>query len=162
MMTVGPLIEVWHSCECDVTSDRPEKHTKVDTILMFSCIFFPIDGVNTDTNVTSEPAKENDYSELFSSSLKNSFESTEISEHLPVIHSSRAPMSPVHFGLAQAGLLSEHLSKKQLPCLTRIEQLELQALADTLATTKNDLEESTSEIDRGLKFARKYDIGKSD
>ena len=70
-------------------------------------------------------------------------------------------MSPVHFGLAQAGLLSEHLSRKQLPGLTRIEQLELQALADTLATTKNDLEESTSEIDRGLKFAKKCDLGMS-
>ena len=120
-----------------------------------------LDAVNQETNTSNEQApEENDYSELFSSSLKNSFEA-ETSDHFPVVHSSsQAPMSPVHFGLAQAGLLSEHLSKKQLPGLTRIEQLELQALADTLATTKNDLEESTSEIDRGLKFARKCDLGR--
>lgn len=108
---------------------------------------------------TSEQPEENDYSELFSTSFKSSSESTEIADHTPVVYHSRAPMSPVHFGLAQAGLLSEHLSKKQLPGLTRIEQLELQALADTLATTKTDLEESTSEINRGLKFARKCDLG---
>ena len=119
---------------------------------------FFIDAVNTDTNTTNEQLEETDYSELFSTSFKNSFE-TEASDHFPVTHSSRAPMSPVHFGLTQAGLLSEHLSKKQLPGLTRIEQLDLQALADTLATTKTDLEESTSEIDRGLKFARKCDLG---
>ena len=109
-----------------------------------------------------EQPEVNDYSELFSTSFKNSFESSEIADHFPVSHSSRTPISPVHFGLAQAGLLSEHLSKKQLPGLTRIEQLELQALADTLATTKNDLEESTSEIDRGMKFAKKCDLGKSE
>lgn len=118
-----------------------------------------IDDVGVDTNITNSQLEEIDYSELFSSSMKGSFES-EASDHLPVVHRSRIAMSPVHFGLAQAKLLSEHLSKKQLPGLTRIEQLELQALADTLATTKNDLEESNSEIDGVLKYARKCDLGR--
>ena len=121
--------------------------------------YFFIDNENKAATTENEQPEVNDYSELFSTSFKNSFESSEISDHFSVGHSSRTPMSPVHFGLAQAGLLSEHLSRKQLPGLTRIEQLELQALADTLATTKNDLEESTSEIDRGLKFAKKCDLG---
>ena len=121
--------------------------------------YFFIDIENKAATTENEQPEVNDYSELFSTSFKNSFESSEISDHFPVGHSSRTAMSPVHFGLAQAGLLSEHLSRKQLPGLTRIEQLELQALADTLATTKNDLEESTSEIDRGLKFAKKCDLG---
>jgi len=39
--------------------------------------------------------------------------------------------------------------------LTSTEQLELQALADTFASAKLDLEESPWSIERGVKFAKK-------
>lgn len=57
--------------------------------------------------------------------------------------------------LFQAQLLSNQLSRKPLPGLTSIEQLELLALADTFASTKLDLEESPGSIERGVKFAKK-------
>ncbi|KAK3717892.1 hypothetical protein QZH41_014895, partial [Actinostola sp. cb2023] len=62
---------------------------------------------------------------------------------------------PVYFGLAQARLLSYQLTRKQIPGLTSIEQLELLALADTFASTKLDLEKSPADIERGLNFAKK-------
>ena len=52
-------------------------------------------------------------------------------------------------------MLSYQLTKKPLPGLTSIEQLELLALADTFASTKLDLEESPGSIERGVKFAKK-------
>ena len=52
-------------------------------------------------------------------------------------------------------MLSYQLTKRQLPGLTSIEQLELLALADTFASTKLDLEESPGSIERGVKFAKK-------
>jgi len=52
-------------------------------------------------------------------------------------------------------LLSYQLTKKPLPGLTSIEQLELLALADTFASAKLDLEESPGSIERGVKFAKK-------
>ena len=55
----------------------------------------------------------------------------------------------------QARLLSYQLTKKPLPGLTSIEQLELLALADTFASAKLDLEESPGSIERGVKFAKK-------
>ena len=57
--------------------------------------------------------------------------------------------------LPQARLLSYQLTKKPLPGLTSIEQLELLALADTFASAKLDLEESPGSIERGVKFAKK-------
>ena len=56
---------------------------------------------------------------------------------------------------SQARLLSYQLTKKPLPGLTSIEQLELLALADTFASAKLDLEESPGSIERGVKFAKK-------
>ncbi|EDO42278.1 predicted protein, partial [Nematostella vectensis] len=64
----------------------------------------------------------------------------------------------VYFGLAHARQLSYQLTRKQLPGLTSIEQLELLALADTFATTKLDLEESPDAIERGLSFAKREDV----
>lgn len=52
-------------------------------------------------------------------------------------------------------MLSYQLTKKPLPGLTSIEQLELLALADTFASAKLDLEESPGSIERGVKFAKK-------
>lgn len=55
-------------------------------------------------------------------------------------------------------MLSYHLTRKPLPGLTSTEQLELQALADTFASAKLDLEESPGSIERGVKFAKKEGI----
>lgn len=52
-------------------------------------------------------------------------------------------------------MLSYQLTKKPLPGLTSIEQLELLALADTFASAKLDLEESPGSIERGVKFAKR-------
>ena len=128
-------------------------------VLIFRSSDFVIDAVKIDEEPSPEANEERDYSELFSTSFKSSFDASEMTDNFPAVSHTKHSISVVHFGLAQAGLLAEHLSRKQLPGLTRTEQLELQALADTLATTKTDLEESSSEIDRGLKFARKNDSG---
>lgn len=46
----------------------------------------------------------------------------------------------VYYGLAQATLLTKHLSRKQLLDLTSQEQMRLIALSDTVASTNFDLE----------------------
>ena len=123
-------------------------------------IFCLTDKANADYNSSSDRVEETDYSELFNTSFKSSFDNSGIIDNPPVLQNSRSTtFSPVHFGVGQARLLSEHLSRKQLAGLTRIEQLELQALADTLATTKNDLEEDNSETEQGLTFVKKCDLG---
>ena len=48
--------------------------------------------------------------------------------------------SAVYYGLAQAHLLTEHLSRKQLPGLTSQEQMYLLALSDTVASTNFEFE----------------------
>ncbi|KAJ7385422.1 hypothetical protein OS493_016506 [Desmophyllum pertusum] len=105
---------------------------------------------------------ETDYSALFEPSrFGSSFESDD--EDNRFLDRKRSPThvaqagNPVHFGLAQARLLSYQLTKKPLPGLTSIEQLELLALADTFASAKLDLEESPGSIERGVKFAKKDD-----
>ncbi|XP_048359644.1 dmX-like protein 1 isoform X1 [Sphaerodactylus townsendi] len=50
--------------------------------------------------------------------------------------------SPTYFGPEHAQVLSRHLLHSSLPGLTRIEQMSLMALADTIATTSTDIGES--------------------
>ena len=50
--------------------------------------------------------------------------------------------SPTYFGPEHAQVLSSHLLHSSLPGLTRMEQMSLMALADTIATTSTDLKES--------------------
>ncbi|KAM9392555.1 dmX-like protein 1 isoform 2-T2 [Pholidichthys leucotaenia] len=50
--------------------------------------------------------------------------------------------SPTYFGPEHAQVLSSHLLHSSLPGLTRMEQMSLMALADTIATTSTDLSES--------------------
>ncbi|KAM9810580.1 dmX-like protein 1 [Neosynchiropus ocellatus] len=47
--------------------------------------------------------------------------------------------SPTYFGPEHAQVLSSHLLSSSLPGLTRMEQMSLMALADTIATTSTDL-----------------------
>ena len=62
--------------------------------------------------------------------------------------------SAVYYGLAQAKLLAQVLTRRQLPGLNSIDQLYLLALSDTVASTNLDLE-SDDVQERGLSFARK-------
>ncbi|NXF25131.1 DMXL1 protein, partial [Rhodinocichla rosea] len=50
--------------------------------------------------------------------------------------------SPTYFGPEHAQVLSHHLLHSSLPGLTRMEQMSLMALADTIATTSTDIGES--------------------
>ncbi|KAL7392288.1 hypothetical protein ABVT39_022451 [Epinephelus coioides] len=50
--------------------------------------------------------------------------------------------SPTYFGPEHAQVLSSHLLHSSLPGLTRMEQMSLMALADTIATTSTDLTDS--------------------
>uniref|UniRef100_A0A8D0D7S0 Dmx like 1 n=1 Tax=Sander lucioperca TaxID=283035 RepID=A0A8D0D7S0_SANLU len=50
--------------------------------------------------------------------------------------------SPTFFGPEHAQVLSSHLLHSSLPGLTRMEQMSLMALADTIATTSTDLKDS--------------------
>nr|XP_019954783.1 PREDICTED: dmX-like protein 1 isoform X2 [Paralichthys olivaceus] len=67
--------------------------------------------------------------------------------------------SPTYFGPEHAQVLSSHLLHSSLPGLTRMEQMSLMALADTIATTSTDLKGSQGKSkggetldDCGLKF----------
>ncbi|KAM4616891.1 dmX-like protein 1 [Polymixia lowei] len=67
--------------------------------------------------------------------------------------------SPTFFGPEHAQVLSSHLLHSSLPGLTRMEQMSLMALADTIATTSTDLRDSHGKNkgretldDCGLKF----------
>uniref|UniRef100_A0A672ISD4 Dmx like 1 n=1 Tax=Salarias fasciatus TaxID=181472 RepID=A0A672ISD4_SALFA len=63
--------------------------------------------------------------------------------------------SPTYFGPEHAQVLSSHLLHSSLPGLTRMEQMSLMALADTIATTSTDLKDSQGgeTLDEcGLKF----------
>lgn len=50
--------------------------------------------------------------------------------------------SPTYFGPEHAQVLSSHLLHSSLPGLTRMEQMSLMALADTIASTSIDLNDS--------------------
>ncbi|KAM6930538.1 LOW QUALITY PROTEIN: dmX-like protein 1 [Xenentodon cancila] len=67
--------------------------------------------------------------------------------------------SPKYFGPEHAQVLSSHLLHSSLPGLTRMEQMSLMALADTIATTSTDLKDNQAKnkggetLDEcGLKF----------
>ncbi|KAK1801253.1 hypothetical protein P4O66_022937 [Electrophorus voltai] len=57
--------------------------------------------------------------------------------------------SPTFFGLEHAQVLSSHLLHSSLPGLTRMEQMSLMALADTVASTSTDIGESQEKSQGG-------------
>ncbi|XP_049435627.1 dmX-like protein 1 isoform X4 [Epinephelus fuscoguttatus] len=57
--------------------------------------------------------------------------------------------SPTYFGPEHAQVLSSHLLHSSLPGLTRMEQMSLMALADTIATTSTDLTDSQGKSKAG-------------
>lgn len=62
--------------------------------------------------------------------------------------------SPTYFGPEHAQVLSGHLLHSSLPGLSRMEQMSLMALADTIATTSTDIGESRDRSQGKTKLGR--------
>lgn len=80
---------------------------------------------------------------LFSHSLPSSFAFIIIILYCFILHMQVIDLSqycPTYFGPEHAQVLSSHLLHSSLPGLTRMEQMSLMALADTIATTSTDLD----------------------
>ncbi|XP_006886049.1 PREDICTED: dmX-like protein 1-like [Elephantulus edwardii] len=101
-------------------------------------------------NKASQLSNEN-YDELFQSSVLTSdsqvFETDEDNVKPRVIDLSQ--YSPTYFGPEHAQVLSGHLLHSSLPGLSRMEQMSLMALADTIATTSTDIGESRDKSQGG-------------
>ncbi|KAM4809558.1 dmX-like protein 1 [Rhinophrynus dorsalis] len=90
-------------------------------------------------------ANDENYDELFqvpnlSSDELSTMDSEEENTKPQVIDLSQ--YSPTYFGPEHSRVLCRHLLHSSLPGLTRIEQMSLMALADTIATTSTDIGES--------------------
>lgn len=100
------------------------------------------------SNQNSQNKKDmpsDNYEELFQNSVVSTneivtFDADEDSSKPKVIDLSQ--YSPTYFGPEHAQVLSRHLLHSSLPGLTRMEQMSLMALADTIATTSTDIGES--------------------
>ncbi|XP_052634790.1 dmX-like protein 1 isoform X2 [Harpia harpyja] len=97
-------------------------------------------------NSQNKKDKTNDnYEDLFQNTVISAdelviFDADEDSSKPKVIDLSQ--YSPTYFGPEHAQVLSRHLLHSSLPGLTRMEQMSLMALADTIATTSTDIGES--------------------
>uniref|UniRef100_A0A8C4RWD8 Dmx like 1 n=1 Tax=Erpetoichthys calabaricus TaxID=27687 RepID=A0A8C4RWD8_ERPCA len=92
----------------------------------------------------NQESKKDDYDELFQlSSIPDelSFSDTDGTDTKPTVI-DLSLYSPTYFGPEHAQVLSSHLLHSSLPGLTRMEQMCLMALADTIATTSTDIGES--------------------
>ncbi|XP_051508605.1 dmX-like protein 1 [Myxocyprinus asiaticus] len=109
---------------------------------------------------TRTSSRTDAYEELFQAAAINmddmdSFGGDEEDANAKVIDLSK--YSPTFFGSEHAQVLSGHLLHSSLPGLTRMEQMSLMALADTIASTSTDIGESHGKsgetLDEcGLKF----------
>ncbi|KAM6303961.1 dmX-like protein 1 isoform 4-T4 [Podargus strigoides] len=99
-------------------------------------------------NQTSQNQKDmpnSNYEDLFQNTVVSTdelvtFDADEDSSKPKVIDLSQ--YSPTYFGPEHAQVLSRHLLHSSLPGLTRMEQMSLMALVDTIATTSTDIGES--------------------
>ena len=71
----------------------------------------------------------------------------------PFEENSKRSSSSVSYGTKEAQVLTENLSRKEMPGLTSQEQMYLLALSDTVASTTYDIEATTSN------FTTKHMIG---
>ncbi|OXB83639.1 UNVERIFIED_CONTAM: hypothetical protein H355_015287 [Colinus virginianus] len=102
-------------------------------------------------NSQKDMPKDN-YEDLFQTSVISTdelvtFDAEEDSAKPKVIDLSQ--FSPTYFGPEHAQVLSRHLLHSSLPGLTRMEQMSLMALADTIATTSTDIGESRDKSQGG-------------
>ncbi|XP_036136303.1 dmX-like protein 1 isoform X6 [Molossus molossus] len=99
---------------------------------------------NQSTLNNSNQLSNESYEELFQTSTlitdSNVLETDEENTKPRVIDLSQ--YSPTYFGPEHAQVLSGHLLHSSLPGLSRMEQMSLMALADTIATTSTDIGES--------------------
>ncbi|XP_077146958.1 dmX-like protein 1 isoform X1 [Ranitomeya variabilis] len=100
---------------------------------------------NNSNKQTDSNANGENYDELFqaptlSADELTNLDSDEESTKPQIIDLSQ--YSPTYFGPEHSTVLSRHLLHSSLPGLTRIEQMSLMALADTIATTSTDIGES--------------------
>ncbi|KAM9262121.1 dmX-like protein 1 isoform 6-T6 [Morus bassanus] len=100
---------------------------------------------NNQNSQNKEDMPNDNYEDLFQSPVISTdelvtFDGDEDSSKPKVIDLSQ--YSPTYFGPEHAQVLSCHLLHSSLPGLTRMEQMSLMALADTIATTSTDIGES--------------------
>ncbi|XP_009870026.1 PREDICTED: dmX-like protein 1, partial [Apaloderma vittatum] len=99
---------------------------------------------NNQTNHNIRDMTTDSYEDLFQNTVTSTDELMldvdEDSSKPKVIDLSQ--YSPTYFGPEHAQVLSRHLLHSSLPGLTRMEQMSLMALADTIATTSTDIGES--------------------
>lgn len=100
---------------------------------------------NNSNKQTDRNANAENYDELFqvptlSTDELTTLDSEEDNTKPQVIDLSQ--YNPTYFGPEHSKVLSRHLLHSSLPGLTRIEQMSLMALADTIATTSTDIGES--------------------
>ncbi|KAM8984129.1 dmX-like protein 1 isoform 4-T4 [Ara ararauna] len=96
-------------------------------------------------NQNKKDKPSDNYEDLFQNSAVSTdelviFDANEDSSKPKVIDLSQ--YSPTYFGPEHAQVLSRHLLHSSLPGLTRMEQMSLMALADTVATTSTEIGES--------------------
>uniref|UniRef100_A0A8C0IXF4 Dmx like 1 n=1 Tax=Chelonoidis abingdonii TaxID=106734 RepID=A0A8C0IXF4_CHEAB len=110
------------------------------------CSHFCLEKSNNQNNLNKENSlPDENYEDLFQNSSLNTddltvFEADEDNTKPKIIDLSQ--YSPTYFGPEHAQVLSRHLLHSSLPGLTRMEQMSLMALADTIATTSTDIGES--------------------
>ncbi|KAM9214300.1 dmX-like protein 1 isoform 5-T5 [Leptosomus discolor] len=100
---------------------------------------------NNQNNEKRKDMPNDNYEDLFQNTVISTdefvtFDADEESSKPKVIDLSQ--YSPTYFGPEHAQVLSRHLLHSSLPGLTRMEQMSLMALADTIATTSTDIGES--------------------
>lgn len=100
---------------------------------------------NNQSSQNKKDVPNDSYENLFQNTVISTddlvpFEADEDSLKPTVIDLSQ--YSPTYFGPEHAQVLSRHLLHSSLPGLTRMEQMSLMALADTIATTSTDIGES--------------------
>uniref|UniRef100_A0A8C8R8L7 Dmx like 1 n=1 Tax=Pelusios castaneus TaxID=367368 RepID=A0A8C8R8L7_9SAUR len=110
------------------------------------CSHFCLEKSNNQNNLNKQNGlPDENYEDLFQNSNLSTddltmFETEEDDTKPKVIDLSQ--YSPTYFGPEHAQVLSRHLLHSSLPGLSRMEQMSLMALADTIATTSTDIGES--------------------
>ncbi|XP_077200473.1 dmX-like protein 1 isoform X2 [Paroedura picta] len=109
------------------------------------CSYACPEKLNNQRNINKQNVPDENYEDLFQNSSYHTDELTlcdidEEDKKPNVIDLSQ--YSPTYFGPEHAQVLSRHLLHSSLPGMSRIEQMSLMALADTIATTSTDIGES--------------------
>ncbi|XP_062985562.1 dmX-like protein 1 isoform X1 [Elgaria multicarinata webbii] len=109
------------------------------------CSYTCTEKSNNQRNLKKHDVTDEDYEDLFQNSNLHTddltmFEVDEEDKKPKVIDLSQ--YSPTYFGPEHAQVLSRHLLHSSLPGLTRMEQMSLMALVDTIAITSTDIGES--------------------